>query len=111
MVNICQALQGLSSNTSTGKVLILNGNTFKGESTEALYPYPVSATSTSAQFLTVPSSSAISNAPTFAIGLQSGLTSSNNSSSNSTTSGYFVISSTGSTLLADVKDAIFNKNQ
>jgi hypothetical protein len=109
MVNICQALQGLSRNSSTGTALTLNSNTFKGECTEALYPYPSTATSTNSQFLTAPGSSAITNAPTYAIGLQTGLTTSSNTTSNSTTSGYFVINSTGSTLLADVKDAIFNK--
>ncbi len=109
MVNICQAFQGLTKNSSGGTALSFNGYTFKGECTEALYPYPSSATSTSSQFLTAPSASAVSNAPAYAIGLQSGLTTSSNTTSNSTTSGYFVMSSTGSTLLADVKDAIFNK--
>lgn len=109
MVNICQALQGLSSNSGSGAALTLNGNTFKGECTEALYTYPAPATTTNTQFLTAPSSSAISNALTYSIGSQTGLTSSSNTTSNSTTSGYFVINSTGNTLLSDVKDAIYNK--
>lgn len=109
MVNICQALQGLTSNTNTGTALSLNGSTFKGQSTESSYAYPNPATATSSQFLTAPGNAAIAEAPSYSIGLQSGLTSSSNNTSNSTTSGYFVIGSTGSTLIADVKDAIFNK--
>jgi hypothetical protein len=109
MVNICQALQGLSNNSGTGISLTLNSNTFKGECTESLYTYPNPASSTSSQFLTAPGSSAISEAYTYTIGLQSGLTTSSNTTSNSTTGGYFVINSTGSTLIADVKDAIFNE--
>ncbi len=109
MVNICQAFQGLSNNISTGQTLTLNGNTFAGECTESLYAYPNPASNTNSQFLTAPSSSAIFNATTYAIGIQSGLTSSSSTTSYSTTSGYFVINSTGSTLIADIKDAIFNK--
>lgn len=109
MVNIGQALQGLSSNSGSSSALTLNGNSFKGECTEALYPYPSPATSTNSQFLTAPGASAISNAPNFGIGLQAGLTTSSNTTSNSTTAGYFVINSTGTTLIADVKDAIYNK--
>ena len=109
MVNICQAFQGLSKNTSGGTALTLGGKTFKGECTEALYAYPSTGSNTSTQFLTAPSTTAITNALSYTIGTQTGLTTSSNTTSNSTTSGYFVISSTGSTLLADVKDAIYNK--
>jgi len=40
MVNIGQALQGLSNNAGTGSALTFSGYTFAGISNEALYPYP-----------------------------------------------------------------------
>ena len=109
MVNICQSLQGLSKNTTGGTPLTLGSSTFKGQSTEALYAYPNPAAATTTQFKTAPPAGAISNAPTYSIGTQVGLTTSSNTTSNSTTSGYFVLNSTGNTLIADIKDAIYNK--
>ena len=109
MVNIGQALQGLSTNSGTGKALTLSGKTFKGECTEDLYPYPTTAitasspynlaTSSSAQFQTAPSAAAISNAPGFNIATQSGTT----GSSGTTAHGYYLISSTGD--VAEVNNA------
>ncbi|MBN8850277.1 MAG: hypothetical protein BGO55_32805 [Sphingobacteriales bacterium 50-39] len=40
MVNIGQALQGLSNNAGSGTALTYNGYTFAGISNESLYPYP-----------------------------------------------------------------------
>lgn len=94
MVNIGQALQGLTSNTGSGRSV-----SPYGESTEDLYPYPSSinsdgynvATATSKQFKTAPGSSAISNALNFTIAKESGST----TSSGSTTAGYYYIAGTG----------------
>ncbi|HVT86124.1 MAG TPA: C1 family peptidase [Chitinophagaceae bacterium] len=106
MVNIPEALQGLSSNSSSGKALTLKiGNTtytFKGECYENLYPYPSNGSHSSTQYKTAPSSTAISNAPNFNIGVQSGTT----GSSGTTTHGYYVINS--SDVVADAKTAIAN---
>jgi len=113
MVNIGEALQGLSNNTGTGTSLTLSGNTFKGECTEDLYPYPITlnsegyniATSSSTQFKTAPTAAAISNAPNFGLAAQSGTT----SSTGSTTHGYYNIPGTGDTVEVNyVKDAIAN---
>lgn len=113
MVNIGEALQGLTNNTGTGKTLTLSGNTFKGESTEDLYPYPSQlnsqgyniATSSSTQYKTAPTSAAISNAPNFGIAIQSGTT----GSTGSTAHGYYTISGTGDTTEVNyVKTAIAN---
>jgi len=106
MVNICQALQGMSSNTSTGHTLtkkISNVNyTFAGQCLESYYTYPTNATTTSTQFTTAPNSAAIANAPSYKFGAQSGTT----GSSGTTTHGYYVINST--TPVNDVKIAIAN---
>jgi hypothetical protein len=115
MVNIGEALQGLSSNSGSGKTLTVGSNTFIGESTEDLYPYPTTAitpsspynlaTSSSTQYKTAPSSAAISDAPGFSIGVQSGTT----GSSGTTAHGYYLISSTGDTTeVNNVKTAIVN---
>jgi hypothetical protein len=94
MVNIGQALQGLTSNTGTGGSI-----SPYGESTENLYPYPSTlnsqgynvASPNSRQFRTAPSSSAISNAVNFIIAKEGGST----TSSGSTTAGYYYIAGTG----------------
>jgi hypothetical protein len=115
MVNIGEALQGLSSNSGSGKTLTLGSSSFKGECTEDLYPYPTTAitasspynlaTSSSTQFRTAPSASAISDAPDFGLGVQSGTT----GSSGTTAHGYYLISSTGDTNeVNNVKTAIVN---
>ena len=115
MVNIGEAIQGLSSNSGSGKTLTLSGNTFKGECTEDLYPYPTTAittsspynlaTSSSTQYKTAPTSAAISDAPGFGIGAQSGTT----GSSGVTAHGYYLISSTGDTTeVINAKTAIVN---
>jgi hypothetical protein len=94
MVNIGQALQGLTSNSGTGSSI----SPF-GESTENLYPYPTTlnsqgyniASPTSRQYKTAPSSGAISNAVNFIIAKEGGST----TSSGSTTAGYYYIAGTG----------------
>jgi hypothetical protein len=94
MVNIGQALQGLTNNTGTGGSI-----SPYGESTENLYPYPSTlnsqgynvASPNSRQFRTAPSSSAISNAVNFIIAKEGGST----TSSGSTTAGYYYIAGTG----------------
>ena len=94
MVNIGQALQGLTSNTGSGRSI-----SPYGESTENLYPYPSSINSqgyniagpSSKQFRTAPSSSAISNAVSFMLAKEGGST----TSSGSTTAGYYYIAGTG----------------
>ncbi|MBS1916034.1 MAG: hypothetical protein JST87_07130 [Bacteroidetes bacterium] len=94
MVNIGQALQGLSNNSGSGKSI-----SPYGESTEDLYPYPISlnsqgynvASSTSTQFKTAPSASAISNAVNFKIATESGST----TTSGTTAAGYYYIAGTG----------------
>jgi hypothetical protein len=94
MVNIGQALQGLSSNSGSGKSV-----SPYGESTENLYPYPSTldadgyniASSTSRQYKTAPGSSAISNAVNFTIAKEGGST----TASGSTTAGYYYIAGTG----------------
>ena len=113
MVNIGQALQGATSNTSTSALpLTFNGINFKGESTEDLYQYPISlnssgynvASASSLNYLTAPSSNAISNALSYTLGSQIGTT----NSVGTTSHGYYVISSTGASLLTDVKTALAN---
>ena len=107
MVNICQTLQGLSTNTGSGTVLkkTLSGvsYTFAGQCEENYYPYPSTGTTSSTQYTTAPSATAIANAPTFKIAAQSGTT----GSSGTTTHGYYVINSSNPVL--DVKTAIYNK--
>lgn len=95
MVNIGEALQGLSSNSGSGSSI-----SPYGECTEDLYPYPSTinssgynvATSSSAQYKTAPSSSAISNAVNFKINTQGGSTT---TSGSNTTGGYYYIAGTG----------------
>lgn len=108
MVNIGEALQGLSSNSGSGKAI-----TPAGESTEDLYPYPITlnaqgyniATSSSTQFKTAPSSNAISDAINFMLKTQGGTT----TATGSTTAGYYYIPGTGDTVEVNyVKDAIVN---
>jgi len=108
MVNIGQALQGLTSNTGTGRSI----SPF-GESTENLYPYPSTlnsqgyniASSNSRQYRTAPGSGAISNAATFAIAKEGGST----TTSGSTTAGYYYIAGTGDvTEVNNCKYAILN---
>jgi hypothetical protein len=120
MVNIGQTLQGLSSNTSTGKALTYNSYTFAGIPNEANYPYPWVAgsggynvaTPTASPYKVYPYNyynyvaTTIPVAPNnHTLGSQSGSTS---SSGATTTSGYYVISSTGTTLVNDVKTALLN---
>lgn len=106
MVNIPQALQGLSANTGSGKSLTLKvgrtSYTFKGECYENLYPYPSNGSHSSTQYRTAPSATAISNAPNFNIGVQSGTT----GSSGTTNHGYYVINS--GDVVSDAKTAIAN---
>jgi hypothetical protein len=114
MVNIGQALQGTTSNTSS-TLLTYSGKTFKGVSTEDLYAYPSTinasgynvASATSASYLTVPSNTAISNALNYTVATQTGSTTSSNSAG-VTSHGYYVINSTGSALVNDVKIALAN---
>jgi len=116
MVNIGEALQGLTSNGSGGTALTNSGYTFKGICTENLYPYPSVinssgynvATSANGLFKTPPytaNASTITNAPNYAVAAQSGSAS---STGTATAHGYYVISSTGAQLLTDVKTAIAN---
>lgn len=120
MVNICQALQGLSNNTGKGTALTYSGYTFAGISNEALYPYPVVlgsggynvATSSTAPYKIPPytyynyGATSIPVYPNnFTIGFQSGGTTSGNGI---TTQGYYVINSTQNQLITDVKTAIVN---
>jgi len=114
MVNIGQALQGTASNTSTTALTYKNVK-YKGVSREDLYAYPITlnasgyntATSTSKAYTTAPSSAAIANAVNYNLGLQSGSTT-NSNTAGVTAHGYYVINSTGSTLLSDVKTALAN---
>lgn len=112
MVNIGQTLQGTTSNTSSTP-LTYNGINFKGVSTEDLYAYPSTlnasgynvASATSPSYLTAPSSSAISSALNYTLATQSGSTT---SAGVITAHGYYLINSTGSTLVNDVKTALAN---
>ena len=119
MVNIGQALQGLSNNSGTGTALKYSGYTFDGISNEPDYKYPFVlgsggynvATSSNAPFTTYPynyfnyGSTTIPVAPNnYPIGTQNGST----NSSGTTTTGYYVISSSGTSLVADVKTALLN---
>jgi hypothetical protein len=120
MVNIGEALQGLSSNGGSGTALTSSGYTFAGISNESLYPYPFVtgsggynvATASTAPYTTPPytyynyGSTAIPVYPNnFTIGKQSGGTTSSNGV---TSQGYYVINSTKSQLVTDVKTAIAN---
>ncbi|MDI3319192.1 C1 family peptidase [Pinibacter soli] len=106
IVNIAQALQGLSNNSGTGAALTLSISgtkySFAGDCYEDLYPYPSNGSSTSTQFRTPPSSAAISNATNFTVSAQAGTT----GSAGSTTHGYYVINSND--VVADAKTAIAN---
>jgi len=94
MVNIGQALQGLTSNAGSGRSI-----SPYGESREDLYPYPTTlnaqgyniASPSSSQYRTAPSSNAISNAVSFTIAKEGGST----TTSGSTTAGYYYIAGTG----------------
>jgi len=107
MVNIPEAFQGLSNNSGTGTALTksISGTTytFSGDCAESDYAYPSTGSTSSTQYTTPPSSTAIANAPAFNIGIQSGTT----GSSGTTTTGYYVINS--SNVVADAKVAIYNK--
>ena len=120
MVNIGQALQGLSNNAGSGQALTYSGYTFAGIPNESLYPYPfVSgsggynvATASNAPYTTPPytyynyGATAIPVYPNnFTIGTQSGGTTGSNGT---TTHGYYVITSTRSQLITDAKTAIAN---
>lgn len=120
MVNIGQAMQGLSNNSGTGTVLSYSGYKFAGISNESLYPYPFVtgsggynvATSSTAPYTTPPYTYYNYGATTipvypdnFTIGTQSGGTTSGNGT---TTQGYYVINSTKTQLVTDVKTAIAN---
>jgi hypothetical protein len=119
MVNIGETLQGLSNNSGTGKALQYGGYTFDGVSNETNYPFPFVAgsggynvaTSSNAPYKTYPysyfnyGSTTIPVAPNnYPIGVQNGST----SSSGTTTTGYYLITSTKSALVADVKTALLN---
>lgn len=116
MVNIGEALQGLSSNSGRETALTLNGVTYKGECTEDLYPYPYVtsaqdpgynvATISAAGFQVVPSSAAVSNATGFILGTQTGSTTATGAT---TTNGYYTITSSGDTTeVINCKIAITN---
>ena len=120
MVNIGEALQGLSTNSGSGISLTYGGYTFAGISNESLYPYPFVtgsggynvATASTAPFTTPPytyynyGTTFIPVAPNnFTIGKQSGGTTGSNGT---TADGYYVINSTGSALVTAVKTAIAN---
>jgi hypothetical protein len=119
MVNIGEALQGLSSNSGSGKKLTYSSYTFDGISPEADYPYPWKtgsggynvATSSTTPFKVYPysyfsyGSTTIPVAPNnYPIGKQSGTT----TSSGATAEGYYVINDTQSALVNDVKVALLN---
>jgi hypothetical protein len=119
MVNICEALQGLTNNSGTGKALTYSSYTFDGITTEANYPYPWVlgsggynvATSSNTPYKVYPysyfnyGSTTIPVAPNnYPIGKQSGST----SSSGSTTEGYYVITDTKTALVNDIKYALLN---
>lgn len=114
MVNIGQALQGTTSNTSTTP-LTYSGKTFKGVSTEDLYAYPSTlnasgynvASATSPSYLTAPSAAAITGALNYTLATQAGSTTSSNTPG-VTSHGYYLINSTGANLVNDVKTAIAN---
>jgi Papain family cysteine protease len=94
MVNIGQALQGLTSNSGFARSV-----SPYGESTEDLYHYPITldsygyniASPSSQEYRTAPGSSAISNAVNFAVAKQGGST----TSSGTTNAGYYYIAGTG----------------
>lgn len=120
MVNIGEALQGLSNNTGTGTALTYGGYTFAGVPTEAQYPFPFKAgtggynvaTSKTAPFTTYPynyysyGATTIPTAPNnFPIGLQSGGTSTSDAK---TIHGYYEITDAGAALVTDVENALLN---
>jgi hypothetical protein len=106
IVNIAQALQGLSNNSGSGTALTLSINgtkySFAGDCYENLYPYPSNGSSTSTQYKTAPSAAAISNATNFTVSAQAGTT----GSSGTTSHGYYVINSGDE--VTDAKTAIAN---
>ncbi|HLX91067.1 MAG TPA: C1 family peptidase [Puia sp.] len=108
MVNIGEALQGLSNNSGSGSSLA-----DKGQCTEDYYVYPSQinsqgynvATSSSSQYKTAPSSAAITNAAGFVLGVQNGST----TTTGATAGGYYTISGTGdNTEVLNCKYAILN---
>lgn len=107
MVNIPEALQGLTRNNGTGtpltKTIGTATYTFSGDCYENLYAYPSTGSHTSTQYTTPPPGSAITNASAFKIATQSGTT----GSSGITSHGYYVINS--SNRVYDVKVALYNK--
>ncbi len=120
MVNIGQALQGLSNNSGTGIPLVYNSYTFKGIPNEVQYEYPFVlgsggynvATLSNSSGQTYPynyysyNSSAIPVSPySYFLNNQSGGTTGSNGTTND---GYYVITSTGSQLINDAKTAIVN---
>lgn len=110
MVNIPQTLQGLTNNSGTGVTLkgSIGGTiySFAGDCSENYYPYPSNGSSTSKQYRTAPSSTAISNANSFTIGIQNGSTD-NTNNTGVTNHGYYVINNTTDPVV-DVKTAIVN---
>ena len=106
MVNIGEALQGLSSNNGSGRSLTAKISnvtyTFTGQCEENYYAYPSNGSNTSTAYRTAPNSAAISNATGFKLAAESGTT----GSSGTTTHGYYVINS--STVVNDAKVAIYN---
>jgi hypothetical protein len=119
MVNIGQALQGLSSNSGTGMALKYSNYTFDGIPVEGNYKYPfVSgsggynvATPSKTPYSVYPytyyyyGSTIIPTAPNnYPIGKQRGST----GSSGITTEGYYVINDTRKALVNDVKIALVN---
>jgi hypothetical protein len=120
MVNIGEALQGVSNNAGSGTALTYGGYSFAGISNESLYPYPfVSgsggynvATASTAPYTTPPytyynyGATSIPVYPNnFTIGGQAGGTSSGGTV---TSHGYYVINSSRSQLITDVKTALAN---
>ena len=114
MVNIGEALQGLTNNTGTGATLTekigTTKYTFSGESIESDYAYPWVAGSggynvaspSSSSYKTAPSTTAISNAATYLIAKNP--SNSSTSTGSTTTGGYYVINS--NSIISDVETAI-----
>jgi len=122
MVNICQALQGLSNNSGSGVPLTYNSWNFVGIPNEIQYTYPFvlgtggynAATSSSSPYQVYPynfwnyaaTPTTIPAAPyRDSIGSQNGGTSSSNGITNH---GYYAIISSSTQRITDVKTAIAN---
>ncbi len=109
MINIPEVLQGLTNNTGTGTPITgtINGvrYTFAGDCNEGLYPYPSNGSNTSKQYTTPPGATAINDGLNYTIASQTGST---NNGGTVTSSGYYVINSTSTQRVADVKTAIVN---